>query len=82
MITAFIEKALERAKYKILKDKTYFGEIPGFRGVWASAKTLEECRVELRGILEDWLVIKLVSGERIAGLRVNLPKRREAVTVK
>lgn len=59
MLTDFIFKKLETAKYKLLKDKTYFGEIPSLRGVWANAKTLEKCREELREVLEGWLVLRL-----------------------
>ena len=57
MLTSFIEKNLHRAKYKILEDGTYFGEIPKVRGVWASAKTLEDCRSELREVFEEWMLL-------------------------
>ena len=66
MITQFVEQKMEQAKYKILEDGTYFAEIPGIKGVWASAKKLEDCRRELQETLEEWLVLKLHSGERIA----------------
>ena len=69
MLTDFIQKRLQGARYKILKDKTYFGEIPGVRGVWANAKTLETCRKELQEILEDWLVLSLKSDKNIPGFR-------------
>lgn len=48
---------LAKAKYKILEDGTYFGEIRGVSGVWANAKTLEKCREELRDVLESWVVL-------------------------
>ena len=59
MLTDFINRQLNTAKYKLLKDKTYFGEIPEFKGIWANAKTLEECREELKEVLEGWLVLRL-----------------------
>ena len=59
MITAYINEAMRRAKYKILDDDTFFGEVPGLQGVWADADTLEECRQELQEVLEDWLILKL-----------------------
>ena len=59
MLTAYISAAMDRARYKIIDDRTYFGEIPSLRGVWANAKTLEGCREELQEVLEDWLVLKL-----------------------
>lgn len=60
MLTAYIEAAMRRATYEILpEDKTYYGEIPGFQGVWANAPTLEVCRDELQEVLEDWIVFRL-----------------------
>ena len=57
MLTAYITAAMARARYRIIDDGTYFGEIPGLRGVWAAAKTLEACRSELQEVLEGWLVV-------------------------
>jgi predicted RNase H-like HicB family nuclease len=50
---------MAKARYKIIDDGSYFGEIPGLSGVWADAKTLEGCRAELQDVLEDWLIVKL-----------------------
>jgi len=59
MLFEYIQKALEKAQYKILEDETWFAEIPGFEGVWANAKTVEECRHELMEVLEEWLILKI-----------------------
>ena len=59
MISAFILKKLKTAHYRLLKDGMYFGEIPGIKGVWAHAKNLEDCRDELKEVLEDWLLLKV-----------------------
>jgi predicted RNase H-like HicB family nuclease len=60
MLTEYIRAAMRRATYEILpEDKTYYGEIPGFQGVWANAETLEACRDELQEVLEDWIVFRL-----------------------
>ncbi|MEK7481400.1 MAG: type II toxin-antitoxin system HicB family antitoxin [Patescibacteria group bacterium] len=67
MITEYTEKKLKQARYKILADGTYFGEIPGCRGVWSSAKNLEICRAELKDVLEDWLLLKISSCEQVPG---------------
>ena len=68
MLTDFIQKKLYTAKYKLLADKTYFGEIPSIRGVWANAKTLEDCRKELQEVLEGWLVLSLKKDKQVPGL--------------
>ena len=56
MLTAYITAAMARARYRIIEDGSYYGAIPGLRGVWASASSLEACREELQEVLEDWLV--------------------------
>jgi len=64
MLTEYISQKLNQARYKILDDGSYFGEIPGLRGVWASEKTLEKCRETLQEVLEGWLILKLQDGWR------------------
>ena len=76
MLTEFIAKRLNEARYKLLKDGTYFGEITSLKGVWANKKTLENCREELRSALEDWMLFKLKDGDTIPGLRIGVNKRR------
>ena len=65
MLTDYIRAAMARAKYKIIEDGSYFGEIPGLQGVWANDKTRERCRDELQEVLEDWLIVKLRDGDDI-----------------
>lgn len=71
MINQFIDQNLKRAKYKILKDGTYYGEIPRFQGVWAQGKNLEECRRELHEVIEGWLLLKVHSHESVPGFSFN-----------
>jgi predicted RNase H-like HicB family nuclease len=59
MLFEYIQKALEKAQYKVLGDGTWFAEIPGFEGVWANANNVEECRRDLQEVLEEWLVLKI-----------------------
>jgi len=62
MLTEYIEEALKRARYEIIDDEEpYYGEVPEFRGVWATGKTLEECRKNLKEVIEGWLVISIKS---------------------
>jgi len=76
MLSEFILKQLKKARYKMLKDGTYFGEIPGLRGVWANAKNLEDCRRELQEVLEDWLLLKVRSKEQIPGFTIRIDRRQ------
>lgn len=60
MLTEYIRAAMRKARYEILPDdKTYYGEIRGFQGVYANADTLEACREELEQVLEEWLSLRL-----------------------
>lgn len=68
MLTKYIEAAMGKARYEILNDGTYYGEIPPCRGVWANAKTLEACRQELQEVLEEWLLLKMKDGDPIPAI--------------
>ncbi len=59
MLTEYIRAAMRRAAYEILSDGTFYGEIPGFQGVYANADTLEACRDELQEVLEGWILLGL-----------------------
>lgn len=76
MLTEFIEKKLKNARYKLLKDGSYFGEIPGIKGVWANAKNLEDCRKELKEVLEDWLLLKIREKESVPGFVFRIDRRQ------
>ena len=57
MISQYLAAALRRARYEILSDDgSFYGEIQGFDGVYANAPTLEDCREELREVLEEWIL--------------------------
>lgn len=60
MFTEFILDKLKQAKYKKIKDGTYFGEISSLKGVWANAKNLKDCKKELQKVLEDWLSLATI----------------------
>ena len=60
MLTRYIWAAMHRARYEILPDDgTFYGEIPGFDGVYANSKTLEACREELEEVLEEWILLRV-----------------------
>jgi predicted RNase H-like HicB family nuclease len=60
MLLEYIQAALGHAKYEILPDDgSYYGEIPQCNGVYANAKTLEDCREELREVIEEWVLLRV-----------------------
>ena len=73
-LTAYIEAALETARYDKLEDGSFAGEIPKLKGVIAFGKSLRKCEDELRSTLEDWILVGLRLGHRlpvVAGIDLN-----------
>ena len=73
-LTAYIEAALEQARYDKLEDGSFGGEIPKLKGVAAFGATLRKCEGELRSTLEDWILVGLRLGHKLpvlAGIDLN-----------
>jgi predicted RNase H-like HicB family nuclease len=83
-LTAYIEAALELARYDKLEDGSFAGEIPRLRGVVAFSKSLRGCESELRSTLEDWILLGLKLGHKLpvlGGVDLNkIPNARVATT--
>jgi predicted RNase H-like HicB family nuclease len=66
MLRKYIQAAMRQAKYEILSDeRSFYGEIPGFDGVYANAGKLEACREELEEILEEWILLRISRNLRL-----------------
>jgi predicted RNase H-like HicB family nuclease len=66
MFAEYIAAALERAKYETIDNpEPYYASVPGLPGVWATGKTIEECRRELISTIEGWIVLGLRMGHPI-----------------
>jgi predicted RNase H-like HicB family nuclease len=60
MLLEYIQAALCHARYEILQeDLSYYGAISDCAGVYANAATLEDCREELRQVLEEWVLFRV-----------------------
>jgi predicted RNase H-like HicB family nuclease len=63
MLTEYIQEALNRAHYEMIADEEpFYGQVPDLQGVWATGKTLEECRARLAEVIEDWLLLSIARG--------------------
>lgn len=72
MVTEYIEEALKRARYEIINDDDpYYGEIEDLKGAWATGKTLEECRINLKDVVEGWILLSIKKGLPIPKLGEN-----------
>ena len=82
MLTKYLQAAMRHAHYEILTDdQTYYGEIPQCEGVYANARTLEECRGELEAVLEDWLLLRISKNlplPKIDGIELTVKKEMAA----
>ncbi|MBW2079010.1 MAG: type II toxin-antitoxin system HicB family antitoxin [Deltaproteobacteria bacterium] len=68
MLIEYVEEALRHARYEMIQDEEpYYGEVPELKGVWATGKSLEECREHLKEVIEGWILVSL---------RKNLPVPR------
>ena len=78
MLSKYILSAMKKARYEILEDdNTYYGDIPGFKGVYANADTLEGCREELEEVLEEWLFLRISRNlpiPEIDGIKLKIKK--------
>lgn len=60
MLRESLSAALHKARYEMLSDDgSFYGEIPGFEGVYANRATLEACRDELEEVLEEWIFFRI-----------------------
>jgi predicted RNase H-like HicB family nuclease len=78
MITRYIERALERARYELLPDGTFAVTVRGLRGVVATGATLEACRRDLAEVVEEWLLVRVARGLDVPPLDGATVKVRKA----
>ena len=79
MFAEYIQAALEKAEYEVIDNsEPYYAHVPGLVGVWATGKTIEDCRTELIEVIDEWIVAKLQWGQPIPpmnGLTINTSSR-------
>lgn len=69
MLVEYIEEALKKAHYDLIDNpEPYYGEIKKLTGVWATGKTLEQCRRNLAEVIEGWIIVRLRKGLSIPPL--------------
>ena len=69
MIREYIAEAMRRASYEIIEgEEPYYGEIKDCPGVYATGKTLEECRKNLEDTLDGWIVVRISKGLEMPAL--------------
>ena len=78
MLNEYIQAAMKKATYKTLDEQEgYFGEIPGFQGLWVNTETLDTCKIELKEALEEWILLGIKLGHslpEIEGISLDFTK--------
>lgn len=75
MISEYVECGLRKARYDKMEDGTFVAEVPGLRGVIATARTLEKCRDRLAEVIEEWVLVRVARGLKVPaldGIRVGI----------
>jgi predicted RNase H-like HicB family nuclease len=84
MFAEYIQAALEKAEYEVIDNpEPFYAHVPSLVGVWATGKTVEDCRKELIEVIEEWIVAKLQWGQPIppmGGLTI-LASSKEPISV-
>ena len=58
MLTEYVAAALGKAHYEMINDdEPFYGEVRELPGVYATGVTLEECRRNLKDVVEGWLLL-------------------------
>jgi predicted RNase H-like HicB family nuclease len=69
---------MKKARYENLPyNQSYYGEIPEFKGVMANSDNLEECRNQLREVLEEWILLRVSKNlplPKIKGVTLNIQR--------
>ena len=80
MLIRYLTNAMCKAHYEFLRnDKQFYGEIPMCKGVYATGKTLEECRDRLEEILEEWILFRVSRNLKIPTVNGISLRVKEAV---
>lgn len=64
LFNRYLDGAMKRVEPKRLEDESWFVEIPGFDGVWASSADLQSALHELRDVLSEWVLLKIIHKDR------------------
>ena len=66
MITRYLDRALKRARYRQVDGEVFCATVLGLRGVIATGSSLEACRDQLAEVVEEWVLVRVACGLRVA----------------
>lgn len=78
MISRYVQRALDRARYQLLDDGTFAATVSSLRGVIATGPSLEACRRDLADVVEEWILVRVSQGLSVPSLGGATVKIRRA----
>ena len=82
MFSEYIKAALMQAEYDTLEDGSYLATVPGLQGVIAIGDSLEECRMDLIEVIEEWIVARLQWGYPVPAIGGHaIASSKEPITI-
>jgi predicted RNase H-like HicB family nuclease len=73
VLSDYIAEAVRLASFKQLEDGSFAGRVEPCPGLLAFAEPLDECRQELRSVLEEWIVLGLKLGHELPVISTGAP---------
>lgn len=68
-ISEYIDMAIARAQFEKIEDnEPFYAEVPGLPGVWATGRTQDECRTNLRDVIDGWIEVRKRRGLQIPSI--------------
>ncbi len=69
----FVEKNLSKAEYKFDESvKEWSGWIKGFPGIYAQGKDIENVRIQLAEVLEEYLFASFQEKKKVKGFAIKM----------
>jgi predicted RNase H-like HicB family nuclease len=60
----YIAAALRAARVRELQPGRWYADLASFPGAWADGTSAEECLATLADVLHEWLIVKVILGDR------------------
>jgi predicted RNase H-like HicB family nuclease len=64
LLDRYVTVALKEARPRQIESGDWYADLPRFSGVWAAAGSPSECLDELKSVLTEWLILKLLDADR------------------
>jgi predicted RNase H-like HicB family nuclease len=64
LLERYVAVALREARPRQIESGEWYADLPRLPGAWAAAGSPSECLDELKSVLTEWLILKLLDADR------------------